>query len=93
MIIRFGRLRTTFVELRQHHLDDPRVLADLGRQRDRLGRRDNVTEIDDAALGFRHDLLRDHHHVAVTQHLAGAVEAGQDHRRQIVAGAHHRQAG
>ena len=52
-------------------LDRARVLAVLGRQRLRplVGRRRRPG--DDAALGLRDDLVRDHEHVAVAQTSAG----------------------
>jgi len=79
--------------IRQYYLDYPRILADLGRQRDRPGRWHNIRQINRTALGFGDDLLRHHNHVAVAQYLPGTLHTGQNQRRQIVPSPHHRQTG
>ncbi len=90
-MIRFGRERTTRVEFRQDHLDQPRILPDLGRQLFRLGRRRDGGEIDRAPLGLRDDLLRHDYDIAAAEFPA--AKRRDDQRGDIVALADHRNAG
>ena len=65
----------------EHHLHQPRVLAELVGQPLRFRRRLDLGKWTDAALGLRDDLLGDHDDVA-SAHLWG------DQRSQIVARLH-----
>ena len=78
--------------LGQDHLDEARVLLDLGGERDGLRRGLDGRDIDDAALGLRDDLLRDDQHVAVLGREPGLGIGGERDRGEIVARLHQRHA-
>ena len=78
---------------RQDYLDEARVLAGLGGERDgALGRR-HGGDLDDATFGFRDDLLRHDEHVAILGPELRGGKGGKRDRREIVARLHHRHAG
>jgi hypothetical protein len=77
----------------ENELHDAGVLAGLRRQFQGARRRRDVTQDHCASLRLRHDLLRQHHHVAGLQHFAGGAQRLQDDRRQVVARSHQRHAG
>ena len=78
---------------REHDLDKARILAGLGRERDGALRRDDARNLDDAAFGFRDDLLRDNDDIAICELDPRRLTCGQRDLREIVARLHHRHAG
>ena len=79
------RCRTTSVDFAKDQFDQPRVLVHLGGELFRARRRRHLAEIDDAAFGLRHDLLRDHQDVAAPERKAGCGEPVEDQVGDIVA--------
>ena len=69
--------------LAQDHLDDTRIAA-IGGALHRLGRRLNVGEIDDAALGLRDGLLRHDEHVTIHERLARFGNRAKQQRDEVV---------
>ena len=72
--------------LSEDDLDRPRVLVRAGGEHERPRRWGDVGKPDDAPLRLRHDLLRDHHHVALPQHLARPCDRLRKQRAKIVSG-------
>ena len=70
----------------QDRLDRPRILPGAGRQLGRPRRRNHPGEPHCPSFRLGHDLLRDHHHVAVVQRFARARERAQQESGQVVAG-------
>ena len=70
----------------QDHLDRARVLPGTGGQLGRARRRNHVGEPHQPPFGLGHDLLRDHHHVAVAQGIARTFDGGQKEGGHVVAG-------
>ena len=85
-----GAVADHLARLAQDHLDQPRVLVDLARERGRLLGGDDGAQIDVAVLGLGDDLLRHHQDVAIAQRLAGARDTVEDDRGEIGAGLDHR---
>ena len=67
--------------LREHQLDELRLLVGARRELAGLGRRHHGPEVDEAALGLRHDLAGDDDHVArVGDASAGAHRVDEQRR-------------
>ena len=71
------------VALVEHHLDQARILVLLGRDLPRTLARLDVAQPAKAALGLRHDLVRDGDHIAVRQ-VVGC--RGREQRAEVVTG-------
>ena len=93
MIIRFGRLRTTRTDSDSTTWTMRGSFSTFAARAIASARRFDGGEIHRASFGFRDDLLRDHHDVAIAQRQIRRLGGVRDQRRQIVAGTHHRQSG
>jgi hypothetical protein len=82
-----------FAALRQHDLDQARVLAGALGQAPCLVRRLHRVEPDQAGFCLRDDLLRHHQDVAVDQREPGADQRILDQPCQVVTRLHQRDAG
>ena len=94
MIIRFGRLRTTLTRFRQHHLDDPRVLADLrppARPPRPTARRRQDRRC--APRPWRRSSARSPPHRGRASAGPARSKPASDKRRKVIPSLHHRQAG
>ena len=78
---------------RQDQFDEARIFLDVARECDRLSRRFDGREIDQAPFGLGHDLLRQHEDIVATWHDATARQPLADQGDEIVVLAHQRNAG
>src|SRR5207253_2819020 len=71
--------------LAQNHLDQPWILGESGRHRQRDRRGLDVRELHEPALGLRHDLLADHEQIAGHHGRPLALGGVDDQPRDVVA--------